>query len=223
LVERGEGIDPNDAYHVLQTVVGAWPLEPERLDAYVEKALREGKRTSSWLEPDLDAERRVQEYGRALLANGEVERFVERLRPLGRRIALGQLLLKLTSPGVPDLYQGDELEALALVDPDNRRPVGRERCKRLLEELQAGAEPTEETEKLYVTWKTLELRARRPDAFDGGLDETTAVPPERAARPDAASSVAPVASRDSRTRSVCVLASERSWSPGGERHSAKPS
>jgi (1->4)-alpha-D-glucan 1-alpha-D-glucosylmutase len=145
LVERGEGIDPNDAYHVLQTVVGAWPLEPERLDAYVEKALREGKRTSSWIEPDLDAERRVQEYGRALLANGEVERFVERLRPLGRRIALGQLLLKLTSPGVPDLYQGDELEALALVDPDNRRPVGWERCKRLLEELQAGAEPTEET------------------------------------------------------------------------------
>jgi (1->4)-alpha-D-glucan 1-alpha-D-glucosylmutase len=169
-VEHGEGIDPNDAYHVLQTVVGAWPLEPERLDAYVEKALREGKRTSRWIEPDLDAEWRVQEYGRALLANGEVERFVERLRPLGRRIALGQLLLKLTSPGVPDLYQGDELEALALVDPDNRRPVGWVRSKLLLEELQAGAEPTEETKKLYVTWKTLELRARRPDAFAGAYE-----------------------------------------------------
>jgi (1->4)-alpha-D-glucan 1-alpha-D-glucosylmutase len=166
-VGLGDGIDPNDAYHVLQTVVGAWPLEPERLDAYVEKALREGKRTSSWLEPELEAERRVQRYGRALLASSEVERFVERLRPLGRRIALGQLLLKLTSPGVPDLYQGDELEALALVDPDNRRPVDWVRRERLVEALRAGAAATEETEKLYLTWKALELRARRPEAFAG--------------------------------------------------------
>ncbi|HKG43673.1 MAG TPA: hypothetical protein VKB10_05465 [Gaiellaceae bacterium] len=61
--------------------------------------------------------------GRRLLQDRRVESLVERLRPLGRTIALGQLLLKLTSPGVPDIYQGDELEALALVDPDNRRPV----------------------------------------------------------------------------------------------------
>ncbi len=166
----GKGIDPNDAYHVLQTVVGAWPLEPERLDAYVEKALREGKRTSSWTEPNQDAERRVREYGRALLVNREVKRFVGRLRPLARRIALGQLLLKLTSPGVPDLYQGDELEVRALVDPDNRRPVDWARRRRLLEQLQAGAEPTAETEKLYLTWKALELRARRPEAFAGGYE-----------------------------------------------------
>jgi (1->4)-alpha-D-glucan 1-alpha-D-glucosylmutase len=166
-VGLGNGIEPNDAYHVLQTVVGAWPLEPRRLDAYVEKALREGKRTSSWIEPDEEAERRVREYGRAVLASAEVERFVDRLRPLGRRIALGQLLLKLTSPGVPDLYQGDELEALTLVDPDNRRPVDWARRKQLLEQLRTGAEPTEETEKLYVTWRTLELRARCPEAFAG--------------------------------------------------------
>ena len=166
-VGLGDGIEPNDAYHVLQTVVGAWPLEPRRLVVYVEKALREGKRTSSWIEPDEEAERRVQEYGRALLASAEVERFVDRLRPLGRRIALGQLLLKLTSPGVPDLYQGDELEALALVDPDNRRPVDWARRRRLLDELREGAAPTEETHKLYVTWRTLELRARCPEAFAG--------------------------------------------------------
>jgi (1->4)-alpha-D-glucan 1-alpha-D-glucosylmutase len=166
-VRLGDGIDANDAYHVLQTVVGAWPLGPKRLDAYVEKALREGKRTSGWIEPDVEAERRVKEYGRGLLANGEVERFVRLLRPLGRRIALGQLLLKLTSPGVPDLYQGDELEALALVDPDNRRPVDFARRELLLNELRAGTGPTGETEKLYLTWKTLELRARRPEAFAG--------------------------------------------------------
>jgi (1->4)-alpha-D-glucan 1-alpha-D-glucosylmutase len=167
---RSVGVESDDEYHVLQTVVGAWPLEPERLDAYVEKALREGNRTSSWAEPDEDAEHRVREYGRALLMNDEVERFVKRLRPLARRILLGQLLLKLTSPGVPDLYQGDELEALALVDPDNRRPVDWARRERLLEELRAGAEPTAETEKLYVTWKALELRACRPEAFAGGYE-----------------------------------------------------
>ncbi len=116
-------IDPNDAYMVLQTVVGAWPITPERLDEYLEKALREGKRTSNWLESDEAAERRVKEYARALLGNAEVERFVARIRPLGEQIALGMLALKLTSPGVPDIYQGDELEARWLVDPDNRRPV----------------------------------------------------------------------------------------------------
>ncbi|HET7808089.1 MAG TPA: alpha-amylase family glycosyl hydrolase, partial [Gaiellaceae bacterium] len=120
---RSLAVEGDDEYHVLQTVVGAWPLEPGRLDAYVEKALREGRRTSSWAEPDEAAERRVQAYGRRLLERREVERFVERLRPLGRRIALAQALLKLTSPGVPDVYGGDELETLALVDPDNRRPV----------------------------------------------------------------------------------------------------
>jgi (1->4)-alpha-D-glucan 1-alpha-D-glucosylmutase len=164
------GVESDDEYHVLQTVVGAWPLEPERLDAYVEKALREGKRSSSWVEPDQEAERRVKAYGRDLLASDEVERFVALLAPLGRRIALGQLLLKLTSPGVPDVYQGDELEALALVDPDNRRPVDWARRRRLLEELRAGAAPTEQTEKLYVTWKALELRARRPEAFAGDYE-----------------------------------------------------
>ena len=169
-VGPGDGLDPNDAYHVLQTLVGAWPLEPERLDAYVEKALREGKRTSGWTEPDVEAERLVKEYGRGLLASGEVERFVRRLRPLGQRIALGQLLLKLTSPGLPDLYQGDELEVLALVDPDNRRPVDFARRELLLNELRGGTGPTEETEKLYLTWKTLELRAQRPEAFAGSYE-----------------------------------------------------
>jgi (1->4)-alpha-D-glucan 1-alpha-D-glucosylmutase len=116
-------IDPNDAYLCLQTVVGAWPITPERLEEYLEKALREGKRTSNWLQPDEAAEQRVKGYAKALLQNAEVERFVERIRPLGEQISLGMLALKLTSPGVPDIYQGDELESLWLVDPDNRRPV----------------------------------------------------------------------------------------------------
>jgi (1->4)-alpha-D-glucan 1-alpha-D-glucosylmutase len=156
---RGLGVEGDDEYHVLQTVVGAWPLEPERLDAYVEKALREGRRTSSWAEPDQAAEQQVKAYGRGLLASAEVERFVERLRPLGRRIALGQVLLKLTSPGVPDIYQGDELEMLALVDPDNRRPVDWALREGLLADRR---EP-----KLRLTREALHLRRRRPEAFAG--------------------------------------------------------
>jgi (1->4)-alpha-D-glucan 1-alpha-D-glucosylmutase len=159
---RRVGAEGEDEYHVLQTVVGAWPLEPERLDAYIEKALREGKRTSSWIDPDEEAERRVQEYGHRLLGSPEVERFVERVRPLGREIARGQLLLKLTSPGVPDLYQGDELETLSLVDPDNRRPVDWQLRQRLL---RSGDDP-----KQALTRRTLELRARHEDAFAGGYE-----------------------------------------------------
>jgi (1->4)-alpha-D-glucan 1-alpha-D-glucosylmutase len=159
---RSLAVEGEDEYHVLQTVVGAWPLGPERLDPYVEKALREGKRTSSWADPDEAAERRVQEYGRRLLESEEVERFVERLRPLGQQISLGQALLKLTSPGVPDIYQGDELETLALVDPDNRRPVDWELRRRLLG---AACDP-----KLHVTRQALALRARRPEAFSGSYE-----------------------------------------------------
>jgi (1->4)-alpha-D-glucan 1-alpha-D-glucosylmutase len=89
---------------------------------------------------------------------------------VGRRISIGQLLLKLTAPGVPDFYQGDELEALALVDPDNRRPVDWDARRRALAELRAGALPTGETRKLYVTSRTLELRAAHEEAFAGSYE-----------------------------------------------------
>jgi len=116
-----QGVHPGDAYLVYQTIVGGWPLTRERLDGYLEKALREGKLRSSWLEPDERYERRVQEAAWELHA--QVEPFVRRIDALGRTIALAQTLLKLTCPGVPDLYQGDESWSFNLVDPDNRRPV----------------------------------------------------------------------------------------------------
>ena len=96
--------------------------------------------------------------------------FLDRVRAVGRRIALGQLLLKLTAPGVPDIYQGDELEDLSLVDPDNRRPVDWAARSAALAGLLAGAEPSAETEKLFVTWRTLALRAERPAAFTGSYE-----------------------------------------------------
>ena len=172
LVPEGGGPTWNEAYLVFQTLVGAWPLEPERLDAYVEKALREAKLNTNWVEPDEAYERSVRDWCRALYSNSafvdELERFAERVAHEGERSSLGQTLLKLTAPGVPDVYQGDELWALSLVDPDNRRPVDWERRREALAELRAGAAPTRETIKLFLIHRALGLRARRPEVFAGG-------------------------------------------------------
>jgi (1->4)-alpha-D-glucan 1-alpha-D-glucosylmutase len=160
-----DDVDPNDAYFVLQTLAGAWPLTRERLDGYLEKALREGKLRSNWLDPEVEYERRVQEYAWSLAPH--VAPFAARLAPLGERIALAQTLLKLTCPGVPDIYQGDELECLSLVDPDNRRPVDWDTRRRAL-----AAPPP----KLRLIREALALRARRPDAFAGPYEPVEAGP-----------------------------------------------
>jgi (1->4)-alpha-D-glucan 1-alpha-D-glucosylmutase len=163
--------DPNEAYLIFQTLVGAWPLELERLEAYVQKALREAKVNTNWVKPDLEYERRVRDWCRGLYSNraflGELESFAERVAHAGERSALGQTLLKLTSRGVPDIYQGDELWALSLVDPDNRRPVDWDRRRAALAELRAGAAPQRDTIKLFLIERALALRARRPEAFAG--------------------------------------------------------
>jgi (1->4)-alpha-D-glucan 1-alpha-D-glucosylmutase len=178
LVPAEGGPSWNEAYLIFQTVVGAWPLELKRLEAYVEKALREAKQNTNWVEPDDDYERSVRDWCRGLYANraflDELERFAERVAREGERAALGQTLLKLTAPGVPDVYQGDELWALSLVDPDNRRPVDWERRRSALAELRAGAEPTRETIKLFLIQRALALRVRRPDAFAAGYTPVAA-------------------------------------------------
>jgi (1->4)-alpha-D-glucan 1-alpha-D-glucosylmutase len=94
-----------------------------------------------------------------------VAAFVARVAEEGERAALGQLLLKLTTPGIPDVYQGDELWDLSLVDPDNRRPVDWEARRAALEAVRDGAAPTRATRKLHLIHRALELRARRPEAF----------------------------------------------------------
>ena len=120
-VEVPKGVHPGDAYFALQTVAGAWPLTQERLDGYLEKALREGKERSGWLDPDERYEGAVQAFARDV--HDRIEPFARRLATVGAEIALSQTLLKLACPGVPDLYQGDEAWCFSLVDPDNRRPV----------------------------------------------------------------------------------------------------
>jgi (1->4)-alpha-D-glucan 1-alpha-D-glucosylmutase len=162
--------DAREEYLVYQTLVAAWPIERERLDTYLEKALREGKVTSNWLDPDEDHEARVCAFAARASDAMRGDPFLDRVAALGRRISLAQLLLKLTSPGVPDVYQGDELETLALVDPDNRRPVEWEARRRALDAVRAGAPPDDEIAKLYVTWRALSLRARHEGAFAGAYE-----------------------------------------------------
>jgi (1->4)-alpha-D-glucan 1-alpha-D-glucosylmutase len=166
--------DAREEYLVYQTLVGAYPISPERLDAYLEKALREGKVNSNWIEPEVEHEAAVQRFARDLLPRLDGDPFVERVRDLGQHVALAQLVLKLTCPGVPDLYQGDELEALALVDPDNRRPVDWELRRRLLEALRGGGEPPRDARKLWATRNVLGLRAERPEAFVGSYEPVEA-------------------------------------------------
>jgi len=170
LAELGRLDDPREEMLVLQTLVGAAPIERARLDAYLEKALREGKVNTSWVAPNEEHEARVQAWAGRAAEVVSRDPFLERVRELGRRIALAQLLLKLTSPGVADVYRGDELEDLSLVDPDNRRPVDWEARRRGLESLRRGARPTEETAKLHVLTTTLALRAERAQAFAGGYE-----------------------------------------------------
>jgi (1->4)-alpha-D-glucan 1-alpha-D-glucosylmutase len=171
--------DEHCAYLVLQTLAGCWPIAPSRLEDYAQKALREAKLRTSWIAPDAAYEEHARRFARAV-ARSPPDGFVglaERVAVEGRRAALGQLLLKLTCPGVPDVYQGDELEALSLVDPDNRRPVDWALRRAALGRLRAGEPPGDYGErKLDLIRRALALRARRPEAFDGAYEPVPAGP-----------------------------------------------
>jgi (1->4)-alpha-D-glucan 1-alpha-D-glucosylmutase len=160
-----------DEYLIYQTLVGVWPIERKRLTAYLQKALREAKRRTSWLEPDERYESAVFAFADALLAHApfleDFAAFMAVLVPEGERSALAQLALKLCSPGVPDIYQGDELWRLSLVDPDNRRPVDWEERRAALERVRGGGAPAPGDRKLYLIRAALALRARHPEAFTG--------------------------------------------------------
>jgi (1->4)-alpha-D-glucan 1-alpha-D-glucosylmutase len=159
--------DAREELLVYQTLIGALPIERDRLDAYLQKALREGKVNTNWLAPNEEHERAVLDYARRAAGLISGDPFLERVRAIGRQLSLAQLLLKLTAPGVPDLYRGDELEDLSLVDPDNRRPVDWQVRRDALRALQEGAPADVSNAKLYVIWKTLSLRAEHVAAFAG--------------------------------------------------------
>jgi (1->4)-alpha-D-glucan 1-alpha-D-glucosylmutase len=181
-LRSGDAPDGAEELTIYQTLVGAWPITADRLEGFLEKALREAKVHTTWAEPDEAYEAAVKGFATALLTH---EPFLADFVPFaafvageGRRSALAQTLLKLTVPGVPDVYQGDELETLSLVDPDNRREVDWDRRRTLLDEVSAALEqgrPVEgapadafDRQKLAVVHGALTLRARREDDFATG-------------------------------------------------------
>ncbi len=189
----------NDEYLFYQTVVGAWPMGPSlsgedlaqfrgRIRDYMLKAIKEAKVHTSWTNPDAAYEEGVSRFVEACLDEGRSRVFLEDLQSFKRRIeragqhnALGQLLMKLGSPGVVDTYQGCELWDLSLVDPDNRRPVDYGLRARLLEALDREAEADrpglcsrlvadmdDGRIKLFVLAEGLRLRRRQVALFCRG-------------------------------------------------------
>jgi len=186
----------NDEYLLYQTLVGTWPLESphgdalkhyvERIQQYMLKAVREAKLFTSWIAPNEPYEKAMAEFVEAILAESPLSAFRTDFEPFAAQVArwglwnsLSQTLLKLTSPGIPDIYQGSEFWGFHLVDPDNRQPVDyAARVARLEEVLkypdstkraaQLCAHPEDGAIKLWVHHVALELRRRDPDLFTIG-------------------------------------------------------
>ncbi|WP_033294315.1 malto-oligosyltrehalose synthase [Amycolatopsis jejuensis] len=157
-----------------QTLVGAWPISPERLRDYLDKAAKEAKLRTTWTDHDEEFERAVAAWPGQVLGDPElaadVEAFVARVRGAGWVNSLGQKLVQLAGPGVPDVYQGTELWDYSLVDPDNRRAVDYRVRRTILDRVQAGEHPAvDETgaAKLLVVHRALTLRRDRPELFAG--------------------------------------------------------
>ncbi len=152
--------DGNDEYLLYQSLLGAWPLErldeknlgnlAARIEAYMLKAVREAKVHTSWLNVNEEYEAALVSFIRALFDNPARNRFLADFLPFQEEVgrfgllnSLTQTLLKLTAPGVPDIYQGNDLWEFALVDPDNRRPVDYGRRRALIESIEAMAADTQ--------------------------------------------------------------------------------
>ena len=167
--------DRNAEYLLYQTLAGAWPIDADRACAFMDKAAREAKVHTSWTAPVAEYDEALQSFVRGILDDEvfvvDLERFLaeHHLVERGRVNSLAQITLLLTCPGVPDLYQGSEVWDLSLVDPDNRRPVDYERCRRLLEEVtgyaDALARADEGAPKLWLIHRLLDHRRRCPDLY----------------------------------------------------------
>ena len=187
--------DPNEEGLLYQTLLGAWPLEAEempefrrRVQAYMIKAAREAKDHTSWLDPDEAYEKALAGFVDACLDNSRPNEFLDDFLPFQGRIAyygalnsLAQALLKITSPGVPDFYQGTELWDFSLVDPDNRRPVDFPKRAQVLSELKRlkGGDPAQLVRELLARWsdgrikmyfisRALDFRRAHTSLFESG-------------------------------------------------------
>jgi len=169
--------DPNLEYHFYQTVIGAWPIDQDRIQSYLKKAAREAKEHTSWNEPNQAYEGALRNFVAGAFGDvnftADVRRFVSSLVRAGHINSLSQTLIKLTAPGVPDLYQGSELWTYTLVDPDNRQSVDFKLRCRLLNEArkmsagEAWSHRDDRIAKLWLTWRVLSVRAENPELFAG--------------------------------------------------------
>jgi (1->4)-alpha-D-glucan 1-alpha-D-glucosylmutase len=160
-------------YFLAQTLIGTGPIEPARMHAYAEKAMREASEDTTWTSPNPSFEAAVHAAVDAAYDDPRLRASWDQLDQLitapGWSNSLGQKLIQLTMPGIPDVYQGTELWEDSLVDPDNRRPVDFAERMRLLEVLAKHPPDIDETgaAKLWVTRQALRLRRSRPECFSG--------------------------------------------------------
>lgn len=227
LAVRDDRVDGATALLLWQILAGTWdmPGSPaprittERLVGYLTKAIREAKIHTTWTDPDEDYEAAVLALAEHALASEEVARILDdwsrRTLPAQRAAVLGQKLIQLLMPGVPDVYQGNETIDLSLVDPDNRRPVDHAAHAERLDRMLEGARPDGIADvKLWLTHRALTLRRERPELFRGRDAHYAPVPTTtghavafgRAAAADAPLEVVAVASR-----LTCALAQRGGW------------
>ncbi|MFL6603393.1 MAG: malto-oligosyltrehalose synthase [Steroidobacteraceae bacterium] len=199
-VEGQPAPSPNDEYLLYQTLVGSWPLEDldeaglatyrERIEAYMTKAAREAKVRTSWANVNAEYEDALLQFIRAALEAREGNIFLSDFTAFQRRIsrfgllnAMSQTLCKLTAPGVPDIYQGNEIWDFSLVDPDNRREVDYQKRRTMLASLESidmdacvdrGLMKSlvdgmsDGRCKLFLTWKVLQFRRDHESLFRDG-------------------------------------------------------
>jgi (1->4)-alpha-D-glucan 1-alpha-D-glucosylmutase len=186
--------DANEEYLFYQTLLGTWPMDatgqaektvgPEyigRIQAYMAKALKEAKMNTSWIQPNEQWDAAMNEFVARVLDPSPKNKFLPSFLPMAEEIArlgainsLAQVVLKLTVPGVPDIYQGNEIWDFSLVDPDNRRPVDYKRRREMLDSL-TGAAPEELLQnwpdgriKLFLTQRLLRFRRDHAVLFQEG-------------------------------------------------------
>src|SRR4029077_3173585 len=193
-INDAEAPDANEEYLLYQTLLRTWPMrangEPEpapsaeyveRIQAYMTKALHEAKINTSWIQPNEEWDAAVGIFVAKILDPSPRNKFLPIFLPVAQEIArlgavnsLTQTLLKLTSPGVPDIYQGTEIWDYSLVDPDNRRPVDYELRRKMLKSM-SSTTPGELMQtwpdgriKLFLTKHLLQLRRGHADLFERG-------------------------------------------------------
>ena len=194
IVNDLEAPDANEEYLLYQTLLGTWPKqangEPEpvpaadyigRIQAYMAKALKEAKINTSWIQPNEEWDAAMHDFIARILGSSPRNKFLPIFLPAAREVirlgainSLTQTLLKLTSPGVPDIYQGTEIWDYSLVDPDNRRPVDYKLRGEILQSL-SSATPGELMQtwpdgriKMYLSQRFLQFRREHSDLFHRG-------------------------------------------------------